>query len=916
MADLPTGTVTFLFTDIEGSTRLWAESREAMHGALERHDDILQTMIEDNGGYVFATGGDAFSAAFQATQDALAAAVAAQVMLAAEDWGEALLRVRMGIHTGEAEERDDNYFGPAVNESARLMSAGHGGQVLVSETAQRIVGDRLPDGVVLVDLGEHRLKDVDDPIAVYQVTHPDLAVEFPALRAWADTRNNLPSQLTSFVGRERELAELEKLLETSRLVTLTGAGGSGKTRLALELAGGQLVSYPDGVWFIDLATVDDPMVVGAAVAATLGVSDVPGQKILDRLVGRLSGEETLLILDNCEHLVEAAASLTSELLQRTASLVMVATSREPLGIAGEAAYPVPTLAEADEFTAEGPAVRLFVDRAALAQPGLHLSSDDVAVVASICRRLDGLPLALELAAARLSVLTPDQLLERLDDRFGVLVGGARDRLPRQQTLTATIDWSYELLSEEEQVLFTRLSVFSGGFTLDAAEGVGAGDGVAADRVLDLLSGLVDKSLLVTERGRAGGRFALLETMREYAVTRLATTDEDELQRAHAEFFRQLVVSSFDEQWGPNETAELDRLEDEWPNIRRALAWHFDHSTEEGLLMAASLYRFAFRRQYRPEVQAWLERFIAADPTPSSARARALLGMGTMNYHRPFSEFFEEAIGLYREFGPKEELAFVLSNAAWHKVRAQDWDSARLLAAESEELFDELDPDRLRRSAGVQAEIALQADHDPQRAVELGRMSLAWSEASNSLEVILGERRALGEFRRQAGDLEGAEADLQEALKIESELSGQVAFPGVTELYLSRVALDKGDVDRAVIYLAEGTMRVRRLSDDVGPDLAAFYAAFSLHDWAAAAVQQRRFDVAVVLLSAQTALYEPLSLLMPPTDKIAAEDTLSRARAKLDQESFDQAWEEGSAMSGPEALEYAVHELGQDAQPNR
>jgi predicted ATPase len=885
--------------------------------SVERHDAIVRSAIEDHDGFVFATGGDAFSAVFRSAQDALAAAVKAQLAITGEEWGEVQpLLVRMGVHTGEAEERDDNYFGPAVNESARLMSAGHGGQILVSETAQQIVGSRLPDGVVLVDLGEHRLKDVDHPIAVYQATHPELAVEFPVLRGWADTRNNLPSQLTSFVGRERELVELEKLLERSRLVTFTGAGGSGKTRLALELAGRQLGSYPDGVWFIDLATVDDPMVIGAAVAATLGVSDVAGQKILDRLIDRLSNEKTLLILDNCEHLIEAAASLTSELLQRTESLVMVATSREPLGITGEATYPVPTLAEADdqEFTAEGPAVRLFVDRAALARPGLHLSGDDIAVVASICRRLDGLPLALELAAARLSVLTPDQLLERLDDRFGVLVGGARDRLPRQQTLTATIDWSYELLSEEEQVLFTRLSVFSGGFTLDAAEGVGAGDGVAANRVLDLLSGLVDKSLLVVEQGRAGGRFALLETMREYAVTRLATTDEDELQRAHAGFFRQLVVSSFDEQWGPNEVAQLDRLEDEWPNIRRALAWHIDHSIQEGLLMAASLYRFAFRRQYRPEVQAWLERFIAADPTPGSARARALLAMGTLNQHRPFSDFFEEAIDLYREFGPKKELAPALGNAAWNKVNAQDWDSARSLAAEAVGVLNDDDHVLLGHNATLLAVIALQVDHDPGRAVELAQEGLEQAQASNSPEAILEARLFLGECRRHAGDLDGAEADLHEALKIEADLRGQIPFPGETEFYLSRVALDQGDVDRAVIYLAEATTQLRRLADD--DEIPPVFLAYPLQGWAAAAVKQQRYDVAVVLLGAQTEVLQPSPLMQPPTDKIEAEDFLSKARDALHPESFDQAWKEGTALSGPEALDYAVDQLGSGAQPNR
>ena len=914
MADLPTGTVTFLFTDIEGSTRLWAEGREAMHGALEVHDDILQTAIEDNGGFVFATGGDAFSAAFQTTQDALAAAVEAQLILAAEDRTEIPLRVRMGIHTGEAEERDDNYFGPAVNESARLMSAGHGGQILVSETAQRIAGDRLPDNDGLLDLGEQRLKDLDRPIRVYQVTHPELPAEFPPLGGLGTSRNNLPSQLTSFVGRDRELIELRKLLDTARLVTLTGAGGSGKTRLALEFARTELDTYPDGVWFIDLATVDDPMVVGAAVASTLGVSDIPGQKILDRLIDRLAVERTLLILDNCEHLVDASASLTSELLKRTETLLVMATSREPLGIGGESAYPVPTLADIGngdrEFSSEGPAVRLFLDRASLARPGFHLSQDDEVVVASICRRLDGLPLALELAAARLSVLTPGELLERLADRFSLLVGGARDQLPRQQTLTATIDWSYELLTEEEQLVFGRLSVFSGGFTLDAAEAVCAGNGVASAGMLDLVSGLVDKSLLVAEQGTAGGRFGLLETMREYGSAKLTTADEDAVRQAHADFFQRLVVDSFDDLWGPSGEALLDRLEDEWPNIRRALAWHLDHITQDGLLMAASLYRFAFRRHYEPEVIAWLEQFLDADATPSSARARALQGIGTL---RVQDSYFEEAIDLYRQFGPVEELAAALTNASFTASNTGDWESARRLLAEAGDSYSLGGPAELAIHFGLKSTIALEADHDPPRAVELAEASLDYSREADNADLILPALLGVGWGRRHAGDLGGAEAALREALDLEAEMSERHQAVGLTRYVLSGVALDRGDVAEATRHLTTSAEQVRPLIEE---DETNLWNAAPLHSWAEVAVRQQRFAVAVTLLGAQSAAFERSPSVQLPTERAAAEDTLSKARAGLDTESFEQAWKAGTAMRGTEALDYALDQLGSGAQPTR
>ena len=927
VSDLPTGTVTFLFTDIEGSTRLVQELGEEWAELVARHDEILRAAIASGGGTEVRTEGDAFFAVFATAAGAVNAVVGAQRAFAGEPWPEGhAIRVRMGLHTGSGILGGGDYVGLDVHRAARIAAAGSGGQVLVSEATRVLAEPDLEEGVGLGDLGAHRLKDLVRPEHLFQLEIAGLPTDFAALRTLDARPNNLPIQLTSFVGRDRDLFELGRLLGTSRLVTLTGAGGSGKTRLALEFAGHEFDSYPDGVWFVDLAAVDDPVVIAATVASTLGVSDRAGQKILDWLVDRLSVEQTLLILDNCEHLVAAAASVASELVNRTDALVVLATSREPLGITGEHPYPVPTLDSPEagngdyESSSESPAVRLFVDRASVARPGIQLSQDDAEVVAAICRRLDGLPLALELAAARLSILTPSELLERLDDRFAVLVGGARDRLPRQQTLAATIDWSYQLLTDEEKLLFGRLSVFSGGFTLDAAEAICAGDDVASDRILDLVSGLVDKSLLVAEQGRAGGRFRLLETMREYAAAKLPTTEGDERRQAHADFFRRLVVDSFGELWGPGEVGWLDRLEDEWPNIRRALAWHLDTAqTQDGLLMAGSLYRFAFRRHYNPEVLAWLERFIDADTTPGSARARALLGIGTLSqlrhYFEEASPYLGEAIAFYREFGPTDELAAALHNAANSAKATGDWESAHTMIAEAVEVRSGTE-DRagLALDLRLQAEIALEAGHHPGQAVELAEKSLDLAQRSKSPEAILQALQGLGDLRRHAGDLDGAEAALHEALKVETDMPGRHVRIGYTEFLLSEVALAKGDVGQAVLHLAENATLVRRLFEE--DDTQLIFVAWPLHLWAEAAVQQQIYAVAVALLGAQTALYQALASALRPTEQTEAENTMSKARASLDPESFEQAWEEGMAMSGPEALDHAVDQLGPGVQPPR
>ena len=477
----PSGTVTFLFSDIEGSTALWEQSADSMRPALARHDSLLRQAIEAGGGYVFKTLGDAFCAAFATAPEALAAALSAQIALAGEGWElPTPLLVRMALHTGSAEERDADYFGPPLNRVARLMAAGHGGQVLLSEVTQALVRDALPRDVTLGDLDLHRLKDLGRPERVFQLEHPALPADFPPLRSLDNPAlpNNLPQQVTSFIGREKQLAEVKALLDRTRLLTLTGSGGSGKTRLSVQAAADVLDQYEGGVWLVELAALADAALVPQSVADVLGVKEQAGGTARQGLLDWLRPKRLLLILDNCEHLVTACAVLAAEILRLCPRVRLLASSREPLGVVGEQVYRVPSLSLPDpkqpqtvESLSQFEAVRLFIERAQAVQYSFSVTDANAPAVAQICWRLDGIPLALELAAARVRALPVEEINTRLDHRFRLLTGGSRTALPRQQTLRALIDWSYDLLNEEEQTLLARLSVFAGGWTLEAAGGV-------------------------------------------------------------------------------------------------------------------------------------------------------------------------------------------------------------------------------------------------------------------------------------------------------------------------------------------------------------------------------------------------------------------------------------------------------------
>jgi predicted ATPase len=568
--------VTFLFTDIEGSTGLWEAFPDSMRAAMQRHDSILHSAFDEHGGYVFSIGGDGFGAAFARVADGISAAVSAQEALAAEPWPEgAEVRVRMGVHTGEVEERDGNYFGTAVNRAARLMALGHGGQVLCSATTAGVVEAE----VSLIDLGEHGLRDLDRPMHIFQVG----AGRFPALRSLEMSGGNLPVQPTRFVGRVDELGRVKAGVEESRLVTLTGVGGVGKTRLALQAAAELSHRYSDGAWLVELAGLIDPELVGTTVADVLGVQVQAGKSVEDCLAQAFSTRSVLVVLDNCEHVIGAAAEVASRLVSSPGTSRVLATSREGLGVAGERVIAVPPMAvpagDVPALVLASDAVRLFVERAADARDGFLVGESDAPTLARLCRRLDGIPLALELAAARVRSSTPADILTHLDHRFRLLSAGRRTAPTRQQTLHNALDWSYELLGEPERILLRRLSVFGGGFDLAAVEAITPDATLEATEVVDVLDRLVDKSLVALDLSSGPTRYRLLESIRDYAFERLEESDETSaLAARHASYFAVVSEQAGPGLRGPDEGAWCERVEVELENLRLALTWAIE--TEE------------------------------------------------------------------------------------------------------------------------------------------------------------------------------------------------------------------------------------------------------------------------------------------------------------------------------------------------
>jgi predicted ATPase/class 3 adenylate cyclase len=717
-AAIPTGTVTLMFTDVEGSTRLWETEPEHMARALRRHDELLRTAIGQAGGYVFKTVGDAFCAAFATPQAALQAALAAQLALAAETWPTRRpIRVRMSLHTGVCEERDNDYFGPVVNRAARLEAVAHGGQVLISGATAELLSESLPEGVTLRDLGLHRLKDLGRPERVFQLEAEFLQPSFPPLATLDNPElpNNLPGQLSAFVGREPELIKVRSLVASARLITLTGSGGCGKTRLALQVAAELLGTVRDGVWFVGLAPLTEAEMIPDAVAAVLGLADQRGQQpVLESLIDALREQDTLILLDNCEHVIDGAAKFCGQLVRECPLLRILATSREPLGIDGEHVYRVPSLSlpagEADAVDiAASDAVRLFVDRAQAQDPGFVLDDASAPLVASVCRRLDGIPLALELAAARLSSMSLQQVSDRLGQRFRLLTGGSRNAMPRQQTLQAAVDWSFGLLTEPERDLLRRLSVFAGGFELDASEAICTADSVDPFDVLDLLGSLVSKSLVVAERTPESVRYWMLETIRQYAAQELLRSGGEThvvaVRDGHAGYFLRLAEEAAPALAGPGQGHWLRRLDTEWENLSAA-ASHLaaEGRTDDVLRLGVWLQRFAISRGHY-EVLTWLQSTVeSADPAPGILLANALVAIGWISEallrmdaraHATAEQCGERGLAMARDLGDRRLEAralLVLAGAAYFR---RDLDRLRRLAEEGVAIAREIGDVHLR-----------------------------------------------------------------------------------------------------------------------------------------------------------------------------------------------------------------------------
>jgi predicted ATPase/class 3 adenylate cyclase len=644
MAGLPTGTVTFLFTDIEGSTKLAREHPETWETARARHHAILREAIECHQGYVFQIIGDAFCVAFHTVKDGLKAALDGQRKLQIEDWAQTPIKVRMGLHTGAAENNGSDYRGYlTMARVQRVMSTAYGGQILLSNASAELIRGELPEDITLRDMGENRLKGLLNPEHLWQVVVPDLQQHFPPLQTLNSIPNNLPIQLTSFIGREKEIAEIKQALTAHHLVTLTGSGGTGKTRLCLQVAAEVMDMFPDGVWFLALSPITDPALVPTTLASLLGLreSAESRQSISEMVCSYFHSRKALLIFDNCEHLIDSCAQLVHLLLRSCTDVYVLASSREALGVEGEMSWQVPSLSSPDikhlpatEQLSQYEAVRLFIDRARLVQPHFAVTNDNAPAVAQICSRLDGIPLAIELAAARVNVLTVDQIAKRLDDRFRLLTGGARTALPRQQTLRAMIDWSYNLLSEQEQLLFRRLAVFVGGWTLEAAEAICSGEGIDSYLILNFLSQLVKKSLVHMTEENSVSRYHRLETIRQYAREKLWEAQEvAHIRDKHLEYFLQLAEQGYEELHGSNDLVWIDKLDTEHENLRAALGWSLESSTldpQKALELSGALQDFWDARGYTSEGYQWLRQSLAKAPdVPTKQRCRALRGAGML-----------------------------------------------------------------------------------------------------------------------------------------------------------------------------------------------------------------------------------------------------------------------------------------------
>jgi predicted ATPase/class 3 adenylate cyclase len=873
MLDLPRGTVAFLFTDIEGSTALWERDRQVMAAAVARQLAILQSLITAHHGVLYKTVGDGTQAAFGTAEEALRAALASQRALLAEDWAEPLgpLRVRMALHAGEAvPDAGGDYLAAPLNRLSRLLSAGHGGQILLSQAVQQLTRGALPAGTTLQDLGEHRLRDLLEPERVYQLQHPDLLQQFPALKTLESRPHNLPLQPTSFLGREHEVQRVADLLRRPevRFLTLTGPGGTGKTRLALQAAAELLDEFADGVYFVPLASLTNPDLVLSTIATTLGIREEGGQPLQERLQEYLAAKHLLLVLDNMEHLVDAAPHV-GELLSNAPGLTVLATSRLPLRLRAEREYavpplglprrkPPPTLEQLSQFEA----VRLFIERAQAIKADFTIDNATAPAVAEICHRLDGLPLAIELAAARIRMLSPQTMLSRLEQRLPLLTGGARDAPARQQTLRNAIAWSYDLLSPEEQILFRRLAVFAGGASFDAVEAVANAHGA-----LDVFSGLerlLEHSLLRQDEGpESEPRFTMLHTIREFGGEQLEASGEaDATWERHAAFFLALAKQAEPALIGLEQGVWLDRLEVEHDNLRAALTWVLEVNPEGALCLATALFWFWYTR-HLSDGRAWLDQALTrAEEAPTALRAKALGRVATLTWmqgdYERAATFDEAALHLARQTGALAEVAYALVDLGVVELNRGDQTRAKALLDDGLHQFRELaDEWGTALALNCRAEV-MRAEGDHARA-------LAFYEEAASLFRSVGSRQGTAMALMNVGD----------------------------------AARHQGDHVRAVESLREGLVLAHEVADQ------RFVAGSIINLAAVAANAPGWAEQAARLLGSADARLATIGATLEQVDRASYESALAATRVALGDQAFVAAYQLGQSLTPEQGVTEAL-----------
>jgi predicted ATPase/class 3 adenylate cyclase len=961
--------VTFLFTDIEGSTRLWEAQPRAMSVALARHDALLHAAIESCGGTVFKTVGDAFCAAFPVPEAAIEAAVVSQKALTREAADAPIpLKVRMAIHSGQAERRGGDYFGPPLNRVTRLLDTAHGEQIVVSRVAGDLACDSLAPGITLRDLGAHALKDLLDEERVYQVIAPGLAADFPPLRTPQRFLHNVPHPATPLIGREREIATARATfglslsggdkpgadVQTARLLTLTGPGGAGKTRLSLHLAAELGAEFTDGAAFVPLADVTNPVLVPVAIASALNLGDTSGESPRDLVLEHLRDRHLLLVLDNFEQ-VMSAVPLVADLVTGCSRLRVVVTSRERLAVRGEQELPLPPLAlpkvpprlACDTMSAEeastaideirhAEAVRLFASRAQSVKPGFEITAGNAAAVVEICSRLDGLPLAIELAAARVRVLSPDVLLARFDRRLDVLERGPRDLPARQQTMRDTIAWSYDLLDPAEQRLFTHLSVFAGGATLEAAAAV-ASDPESRDRMedLELIESLADKSLI--QLVGDDPRVRMLQTIRDFGQERLAESPVRQIiERRHAEFFLALAEESEELLAGREQTRWLDLLERELANLRAAIDWLRDTGQlEEALRLGGALWRFWWLRGDIDEGRHQLESLLAQTSTVAPAvRAKALNGAGVLAESRgnweTATQLHQESLEISRRIGDQRGVAWSLNNLGVVAVSQGDYARAQALLEENLVVAEAADDTAGIATALNDLGMIAHSRHDFDEAKALWTRSLAlfralgneshMARALNNLGTVAVE---LGEYQRahdlfseslalhrRVGDRQGTASTLNNLAEAASSLgdtesamglfreSHSLALEGGNRLYAA-IAMESlafltqlhGDEGVAQSRFREALLLYRSVGDKQG-------MASCLNGLAAAAARQGRAGEAAALLGAASQMCDGHDELT----QLGLADAVESLRTTMGDQAFDAAWESGRAMPIDEIMD--------------